>query len=169
MGSTMGSSAEFRAMVDTLHRHGIEVILDVVYNHTAEGNALGPTLSWRGLDHAAWYALDPHGRHLNPSGCGNTFNMGNPHVVQMIMDSLRWWVQAYGVDGFRFDLASTLARQTVTAPAAGLFFERAFYDADELGRFISGPSFAAGWEAGSPAHDVPGSDQILPGETDQDR
>ena len=106
-----GVRAEFRTMVDTLHRHGIEVILDVVYNHSAEGNALGPTLSWRGLDHAAWYALDHHGRHLNPSGCGNTFNMGNPHVVQMIMDSLRWWVQAYGVDGFRFDLATALGRE----------------------------------------------------------
>ena len=105
-----GVRAEFRAMVDTLHRHGIEVILDVVYNHTAEGNALGPTLSWRGLDNVAWYALDDQGRHLNPSGCGNTFNMGNPHVVQMIMDSLRWWVQAYGVDGFRFDLATALGR-----------------------------------------------------------
>ena len=110
--------AEFRTMVDTLHRNGIEVILDVVYNHTAEGNALGPTLSWRGLDNAAWYALDEHGRHLNPSGCGNTFNMGNPNVVQMIMDSLRWWVQAYGVDGFRFDLATALGRE----PAQGQHF-----------------------------------------------
>ena len=105
-----GLRAEFRQMVDTLHRSGIEVILDVVYNHTAEGDALGPTLSWRGLDNASWYALDAHGHHLNPSGCGNTFNMGQPHVVQMIMDSLRWWVQAYGVDGFRFDLAVALGR-----------------------------------------------------------
>ncbi len=117
-GDDTAVRAEFRAMVDTLHRHGIEVILDVVYNHTAEGNALGPTLSWRGLDNAAWYALDAHGRHLNPSGCGNTFNMGNTHVVQMIMDSLRWWVQAYGVDGFRFDLAVALGRD----PAQGQHF-----------------------------------------------
>ena len=101
---------EFRLMVDTLHRNGIEVILDVVYNHTAEGDALGPTLSWRGLDNASWYALDAQGRHLNPSGCGNTFNMGEPRVVQLVMDSLRWWVQAFGVDGFRFDLAVALGR-----------------------------------------------------------
>jgi glycogen operon protein len=110
--------AEFRQMVDTLHRHGVEVILDVVYNHTAEGDALGPTLSWRGLDNASWYALDVHGRHLNPSGCGNTFNMGEPQVVQLVMDSLRWWVQAYGVDGFRFDLAVALGRD----PAQGQRF-----------------------------------------------
>ncbi|TXD15965.1 glycogen debranching protein GlgX [Extensimonas vulgaris] len=105
-----GVRAEFRAMVDTLHRHGIEVLLDVVYNHSAEGGALGPTLSWRGLDNAAWYALDAQGHYLNPTGCGNTFDMGGPHVVQMVMDSLRWWVQAFGVDGFRFDLAVSLGR-----------------------------------------------------------
>ncbi len=102
--------AEFRAMVDSLHRHGIEVILDVVYNHTAEGDALGPTLCWRGLDNASWYALDAQGGYLNASGCGNTLNMGEPRVVQMVMDSLRWWVQAFGVDGFRFDLAVALGR-----------------------------------------------------------
>jgi glycogen debranching enzyme len=102
--------AEFRSMVDRLHRHGIEVILDVVYNHTAEGDALGPTLCWRGLDNASWYALDAQGGYLNPSGCGNTLNMGEPRVVQMVMDSLRWWVQAFGVDGFRFDLAVALGR-----------------------------------------------------------
>ena len=102
--------AEFRAMVDSLHRSGIEVILDVVYNHTAEGDALGPTLSWRGLDNASWYALNAQGGYLNASGCGNTLNMGEPRVVQMVMDSLRWWVQAFGVDGFRFDLAVALGR-----------------------------------------------------------
>ena len=102
--------AEFRAMVDALHRHRIEVILDVVYNHTAEGDACGPSLSWRGLDNASWYALDGHGSYLNPSGCGNTLDMGEPRVVQMVMDSLRWWVQAFGVDGFRFDLAVALGR-----------------------------------------------------------
>ena len=103
--------SEFRAMVDSLHRHGIEVILDVVYNHTAEGDALGPSLSWRGLDNASWYALDEQGGYLNASGCGNTLNMGEPRVVQLVMDSLRWWVQAFGVDGFRFDLAVALGRQ----------------------------------------------------------
>ena len=102
--------AEFRHMVDTLHRHNIEVILDVVYNHTAEGDGQGPSLSWRGLDNAAWYALDTHGQHFNPTGCGNTFDMGQPRAIQLIMDSLRWWVQAFGVDGFRFDLAVSLGR-----------------------------------------------------------
>ena len=101
---------EFRLMVDTLHRHGFEVILDVVYNHTAEGDALGPTLSWRGLSNAHWYALDGAGNHLNPSGCGNTLNIAEPRVLQFVMDSLRWWVQAFGVDGFRFDLAVALGR-----------------------------------------------------------
>ncbi|WP_291012495.1 glycogen debranching protein GlgX [Hydrogenophaga sp.] len=110
--------AEFRQMVDTLHRHGIELILDVVYNHTAESDTQGPTLSWRGLDNAAWYALDGHGDYFNPTGCGNTFDMGQPRVTQLIMDSLRWWVQAFGVDGFRFDLAVTLGR----APELGRNF-----------------------------------------------
>ncbi len=101
---------EFRQMVDTLHRHGIEVVLDVVFNHTAEGDALGPTLSWRGLDQSSWYAMGPDGHHHNHSGCGNSLNFGEPRVVQLVMDSLRWWVQAFGVDGFRFDLAVSLGR-----------------------------------------------------------
>jgi len=110
-GDDAAVRTEFRAMVDSLHRHGIKVILDVVYNHTAESDALGPTLCWRGLDNASWYALDDKGAYLNPSGCGNTLNMGEPKVVQMVMDSLRWWVQAFGVDGFRFDLAVALGRR----------------------------------------------------------
>jgi glycogen operon protein len=101
---------EFRAMVGQLHVNGIEVVLDVVYNHTAEGGAGGPTLSWRGLDNAASYALDREGNYLNFTGCGNAVNMGEPRMVRFVMDSLRWWVQAFGVDGFRFDLAATLAR-----------------------------------------------------------
>jgi len=101
---------EFRAMVDRLHRHGLEVVLDVVYNHTAEGGAGGPTLSWRGLDNASAYALDGGGNFLNFTGCGNSLNVGEPRMVQWVMDSLRWWVQAFGVDGFRFDLAATLGR-----------------------------------------------------------
>ena len=109
-GSATAVRQEFRQMVDTLHRHGFEVILDVVYNHTAEGDAFGPTLSWRGLSNAHWYALDEAGNHLNPSGCGNTLNMAEPRVLQFVMDSLRWWVQAFGVDGFRFDLAVALGR-----------------------------------------------------------
>ena len=114
--------AEFRAMVDALHRSGIEVILDVVYNHTAEGDALGPSLCWRGLDNASWYALDEQGGYLNASGCGNSLNMGEPRVVQMVMDSLRWWVQAFGVDGFRFDLAVSLGRTGVHFDANGPLF-----------------------------------------------
>jgi glycogen operon protein len=105
--------AEFRHMVDQLHRHGLEVVLDVVYNHSAESDTFGPTLSWRGLDNASWYALDDAGQYLNFSGCGNSFNLAQPRAVQLVMDSLRWWVQAYGVDGFRFDLATALGRDPV--------------------------------------------------------
>ena len=105
--------AEFRHMVDQLHRHGLEVVLDVAYNHSAESDALGPTLSWRGLGNADWYALDQEGRYLNFSGCGNSFNLAQPCAVQLVMDSLRWWVQAFGVDGFRFDLATALGRDPV--------------------------------------------------------
>ena len=101
---------EFRYMVDQLHRSGLEVVLDVVYNHSAESDTLGPTLSWRGLDNASWYALDPAGRYLNFSGCGNSLNLTQPCAVQMVMDSLRWWVEVFGVDGFRFDLATALGR-----------------------------------------------------------
>ena len=102
--------AEFRDMVDTLHRNGFEVLLDVVFNHTAESDAIGPTLCWRGLSNASSYALDGAGNYQNPTGCGNALNFGEPSVVQLVMDSLRWWVQAFGVDGFRFDLATTLGR-----------------------------------------------------------
>jgi glycogen debranching enzyme GlgX len=102
--------AEFRQMVDTLHRAGIEVVLDVVFNHTAESDLDGPTLSWRGLGQNAWYAMGEHGVPDNFSGCGNSLNVSEPRVVQWVMDSLRWWVQAYGVDGFRFDLAVSLGR-----------------------------------------------------------
>jgi glycogen operon protein len=116
---------EFRAMVDQLHRHGVEVVLDVVYNHTAEGGAPGPTLCWRGLDNASTYALDGEGHYLNFTGTGNSVNMGEPRMVQFVMDSLRWWVQAFGVDGFRFDLAATLGRDPALHhqfnPRAALF------------------------------------------------
>ncbi len=105
-------SAEFRQMVDTLHAHGLEVVLDVVYNHTPEGDEHGATLSWRGLDHASWYRLAPdnRGRCENLTGCGNTLNVAHPRVTQFVLDSLRHWVEAYGVDGFRFDLAPVLGR-----------------------------------------------------------
>ena len=102
--------AEFRQMVDALHRAGIEVVLDVVFNHTAESDLDGPTLCWRGLGQNAWYAMGEHGVPNNFSGCGNSLNVSEPRVVQWVMDSLRWWVMAYGVDGFRFDLAVSLGR-----------------------------------------------------------
>lgn len=103
---------EFRAMVAALHEAGIAVILDVVYNHTPEGDEHGPTLSMRGLDHASWYRLDPHDRSRceNLSACGNTVNVAHPRVTQWVLDSLRCWVQEMGVDGFRFDLAPVLGR-----------------------------------------------------------
>ncbi len=102
--------AEFRQMVDALHRAGIEVVLDVVFNHTAESDPDGPTLSWRGLGQNSWYAMGEHGVPHNFSGCGNSLHVSEPRVIQWVTDSLRWWVQAYGVDGFRFDLAVSLGR-----------------------------------------------------------
>jgi glycogen operon protein len=105
--------AEFKTMVKTLHREGIEVILDVVYNHTAEGNHLGPTLCFRGIDNEAYYRLlaDDRRYYVDYTGCGNTLDMTHPRVLQIIMDSLRYWVLEMHVDGFRFDLASALARE----------------------------------------------------------
>jgi isoamylase len=112
-------------MVKTLHAAGIEVILDVVYNHTAEGNHLGPTLSFRGIDNAAYYRLlgdDPR-YYMDYTGCGNTLNMMHPRVLQLIMDSLRYWVLEMHVDGFRFDLASALARELHEVDKLGAFFD----------------------------------------------
>jgi glycogen operon protein len=103
-------AAEFRQMVEALHAAGFEVVLDVVYNHTAEGDAGGPTLAFRGLDAAAWYRHEGDGRLIDWSGCGNTLNLAHPRVAQFVLDSLRWWVSAMGVDGFRFDLATILGR-----------------------------------------------------------
>ncbi|MEV7576821.1 MULTISPECIES: glycogen debranching protein GlgX [unclassified Microbacterium] len=114
---------EFRAMVRALHEAGIEVILDVVYNHTAEGNHLGPTLSMRGIDNEAYYRLEEDKRYYTDyTGTGNSLNAGNPHALQLLMDSLRYWVTEMHVDGFRFDLAATLARE--------------FYDVDRLAAFF---------------------------------
>jgi glycogen operon protein len=103
---------EFRRMVEDLHAQGLEVVLDVVYNHTPEGNEHGPTLSFRGLDNATWYLLDPadRSRYENFSACGNTLNVAHPKVSQFVLDSLRYWVLQMGVDGFRFDLAPVLGR-----------------------------------------------------------
>lgn len=115
---------EFKSMVRTLHSAGIEVILDVVYNHTAEGDHLGPTLSWRGIDNASYYRLKPDDprRYMDFSGCGNTPQIRHPRVLQLMMDSLRYWVQEMHVDGFRFDLAATLARQFTSVDLMSGFF-----------------------------------------------
>lgn len=107
---------EFKTMVRELHKNGIEVILDVVYNHTFEGSEAGPTQSFRGLDPNAYYMIDPEGRYLNFSGCGNTFNCNQPVVRELILDSLRYWVVEMHVDGFRFDLASILNRSENGTP-----------------------------------------------------
>jgi glycogen operon protein len=120
-----GSVSEFKAMVRNLHAAGLEVILDVVYNHTAEGNHLGPTLSLRGIDNASYYrlVLDNRRCYIDYTGCGNTLNMVHPRVLQLIMDSLRYWVLEMHVDGFRFDLASTLARELHEVDKLGAFFD----------------------------------------------
>ena len=119
-----GQVQEFKTMVRALHEEDIEVILDVVYNHTAEGNHLGPTLSMRGVDNAAYYRLvdDDQQYYMDYTGTGNSLHVGHPHTLQLIMDSLRYWVTEMHVDGFRFDLASTLARE--------------FYDVDRLSAFF---------------------------------
>ncbi|MDO9377794.1 MAG: glycogen debranching protein GlgX [Nocardioidaceae bacterium] len=116
---------EFKAMVRELHRAGIEVILDVVYNHTAEGNHLGPTLGFRGIDNASYYRLvdDDCAHYYDTTGTGNTLLMRNPHVLQLIMDSLRYWVTEMHVDGFRFDLAASLARQFHEVDRLSAFFD----------------------------------------------
>ena len=115
----------FRDMVDRLHGDGVEVILDVVYNHTAEGDQRGPTLSFRGLDNASYYRLitgQPR-YYVNDTGCGNTLNVSHPYVLRMVMDSLRFWVESMGIDGFRFDLATTLAREDHGFDTNGGFFD----------------------------------------------
>jgi isoamylase len=119
-----GQVQEFKAMVRALHEADIEVILDVVYNHTAEGNHMGPTLSMRGIDNAAYYRTveDDQRYYMDYTGTGNSLNVRNPHSLQLLMDSLRYWVTEMHVDGFRFDLASTLARE--------------FYDVDRLSSFF---------------------------------
>ncbi len=121
----MSNVDEFKMMVRTLHDAGIEVILDVVYNHTAEGNHLGPTLSLRGIDNPTYYRLvgDNPRFYMDYTGCGNTLNMRHPQVLQLIMDSLRYWVTHMHVDGFRFDLASALARELHEVDRLSAFFD----------------------------------------------
>jgi len=120
--------AEFKTLVKTLHREGIEVILDVVYNHTAEGNHLGPTLCFRGIDNAAYYRSaqvenEGYRYYMDYTGCGNTLDMTHPNVLRLVMDSLRYWVLEMHVDGFRFDLASALARELHAVDRLGAFFD----------------------------------------------
>jgi glycogen operon protein len=115
----------FRRMVDRFHAAGIEVILDVVYNHTAEGDEFGPTLCYRGLDNASYYRLmagQPR-HYVNDTGCGNTLNVAHPYVLRMVLDSLRFWVECMGVDGFRFDLATTMGREDHGFDPRGGFFD----------------------------------------------
>lgn len=123
-GDTGQQVQDFKAMVRSLHRAGIEVILDVVYNHTAEGNHLGPTLSFKGIDNQSYYRLmeGDEKHYMDYTGTGNSLNVRQPHSLQLLMDSLRYWVTEMHVDGFRFDLASTLARE--------------FYDVDKLSTFF---------------------------------
>jgi isoamylase len=129
-GDRGGQVHEFKDMVKALHSEGIEVILDVVYNHTCEGNHLGPMLSWKGLDNASYYrtkADDPR-YYMDYTGTGNTLNVQNPQVLKMIMDSLRYWVTVMHVDGFRFDLASTLARELHDVSRLSSFFDTIHQD-----------------------------------------
>jgi isoamylase len=124
-GRAGGQVAEFKAMVDALHAAGIEVILDVVFNHSAEADHMGPTLCFRGLDNPAYYRLDPRdpGRYIDTTGCGNSLNAGDTLTLQLIMDSLRYWVTEMHVDGFRFDLAPSLARQEGGFDQMSAFFD----------------------------------------------
>ncbi|MGD8811047.1 MAG: glycogen debranching protein GlgX, partial [Gammaproteobacteria bacterium] len=122
--SPQGDIHEFKLMVRRLHEAGIEVLLDVVYNHTAEGNHLGPTLSFKGADNASYYILDSDPRYyFDVTGCGNTLNLKNSRVLQMVMDSLRYWVDEVHVDGFRFDLATALGREREAFDQHAVFFE----------------------------------------------
>ncbi|WP_310383598.1 glycogen debranching protein GlgX [Roseateles sp.] len=143
---------EFRAMVRELHAHGLEVVLDVVYNHTPEGNEFGPTLSLRGLDNSSYYRLeaDDKSRYENLSACGNTLNCEHPRVTQMVLDSLRYWVAELGVDGFRFDLAPVLGRTAQGFDPNAAFFTALRQDPVLAGvHLISEP-----WDAGPGGYQV---------------
>jgi glycogen operon protein len=146
-----GQLADFTEMVERLHDAGLEVLLDVVYNHTAEGNGLGPTLSFKGIDNASYYRLDPqHPRHyINDTGTGNTVNANHPRVLQMIMDSLRYWA-SLGVDGFRFDLATVLGREP-----QGFDQTCGFFQAWRQDPVLSGLKFIAEpWDCGPGGYQV---------------
>ncbi len=150
---------EFRDMVDAIHDAGMEVILDVVFNHTAEGNRLGPTLSFKGIDNYSYYRLQPEDRryYINDTGCGNTINVLHPRVIQLMMDCLRYWVKTMQVDGFRFDLAPVLGREQQGYDQGSGFFDAILQDPVLAGtKFIAEPwdigpggyqlgNFPAGW------------------------
>jgi glycogen operon protein len=143
---------EFRAMVRALHAEGIEVLLDVVFNHTAEGDERGPTISWRGLDNPSWYRLPPDRRSAydNYSGCGNTLDLRHPRVLQFVLDSLRYWVQEMHVDGFRFDLAPVLGRGDHGFDRRSAFFAALAQDPALAGvRLIAEP-----WDIGPGGYQV---------------
>jgi isoamylase len=143
---------EFKTMVKTLHSAGIEVILDVVYNHTAEGNHLGPTLSFRGIDNAVYYRLvqEDQRHYMDYTGCGNTLNVRHPRTLQLIMDSLRYWVREMHVDGFRFDLASALARELHDVDRLSAFFDTIHQDPElQQVKLIAEP-----WDLGEGGYQV---------------
>jgi glycogen operon protein len=145
---------EFKAMVKALHEAGLEVILDVVYNHTAEGNQMGPTLSFRGIDNANYYRLvdDSKKHYYDTTGTGNTLLMKSPHVLQLIMDSLRYWITEMHVDGFRFDLASSLARQFHEVDRLSAFFDLVHQDpVVSQAKLIAEP-----WDIGHDGYNVGG-------------
>ena len=152
-GDPSAVAEEFRQMVATLHDHGLEVVLDVVYNHTPEGGEQGPTVSMRGLDHAAWYRLQDgdRSRCVNWTGCGNTLNVAHPRVTQFVLDSLRFWAHEMGVDGFRFDLAPVLGRTHRHFHADAPFFTALAQDPVlARARLIAEPwdSGPDGWQVG---------------------
>ncbi len=149
-----GGAAEFRAMVDRFHDAGLEVILDVVYNHTCEGDHLGPTVSYKGIDNLSYYQLLPGDRrfYVNDSGCGNTFNIAHPQVLRLIMDSLRHWAADMGVDGFRFDLAAILGRQARGFDPRAPFFQALAQDPALAGvKLIAEP-----WDVGPGGYQLGG-------------
>ena len=145
---------EFKSMVKAYHRAGMEVILDVVYNHTAEGNHMGPTLSFKGIDNASYYRLveGDQQHYFDTTGTGNSLLMRSPHALQLITDSLRYWVTEMHVDGFRFDLAATLARQFQEVDKLS-----AFFDIVEQDPIISRVKLIAEpWDLGSGGYQVGG-------------
>ncbi len=150
----LAAAHELQCAIAQLHEHGIEVLLDVVYNHTAEGNEWGPSISFRGLDHSTWYRLDPGntGHCLNWTGCGNTLNMHHPRVMQMVMDSLRHFALHLGVDGFRFDLAPVLGRTRESFDARAAFFQAVAQD-PVLSQVVM---VAEPWDAGPQGYQVGG-------------